>query len=65
MLSNSSLVDVSAEDTRFLPFAPDVAGEVASPRDAVVEVESKAFCWPESETQCALIAEPASQTLHA
>jgi Uma2 family endonuclease len=54
-----------ADDTGFLPFAPDLAVEVVSPRDTFAEVESKAFCWLESGTQLVLIAEPASQTVHA
>jgi Uma2 family endonuclease len=53
------------EDERgFLPLAPDVAVEVASPEDRRSEIESKALMWLDCGTRLVLVVEPAAQLVH-
>lgn len=54
-----------ADDSGFLPFAPDLALEVVSPNDTFSDVERKAFSWLDAGTQLVMIVEPESQTVHA
>jgi Uma2 family endonuclease len=49
----------------FVPFAPDLACEVISPRDSFADVEEKALAWLSAGTRLVLLAEPQTETLHA
>lgn len=57
-------MDALDDDTGYLPFAPDLAVEVASPSDSFASIESKAFAWLAAGTQLVLILEPESKTAH-
>lgn len=57
-------MDRLADDTGFLPFAPDLAAEVVSPNDSFAFVEKKAFAWLEAGCKIVVILEPESQTVH-
>ncbi len=48
----------------YVPFAPDLAGEIISPNDTFSQVEEKAFAWLTAGTQIVLLVDPATKTLH-
>ena len=52
------------DDTGYLPFAPDLAVEVVSPKDSFSAVEEKAFTWLNSGAIMVLIVVPESQSVH-
>lgn len=62
---NREKMNSLADDSGFLPFAPDLAAEVVSPHDSFVDVEEKAFTWLDSGTRLVIIVEPESETIHA
>ena len=49
----------------YVPFAPDLAGEVISPNDTFCEVEEKAFAWLNAGTRAVLLVDPKAATVHA
>lgn len=48
----------------YVPFAPDLAGEIISPNDTFSQVEEKAFAWLTAGTKMVLLVDPAAKTLH-
>ncbi len=52
------------EPDGYLPFAPDLAAEVVSPRDSFTQVEEKALFWLQSGTSIVLVVDPDSRSIH-
>ena len=52
------------DDSGYLPLAPDLVGEVISPRDTFSEVEEKALGWLSVGTRMVLLIDPGTRTLH-
>ena len=52
------------DDAGYLPFAPDLAGEVISPSDTFADVEEKVLSWLAAGTRIVLLVDPANRRLH-
>ena len=52
-----------ANDTGFLPLAPDLVVEVVSPHDRYSEVQEKIDAWLQAGTLVVLVADPRRQTM--
>ena len=48
----------------YVPFAPDLAGEIILPNDTFSQVEEKAFAWLTAGTKIVLLVDPATKSLH-
>lgn len=57
-------LEVVDEPDGFLPFAPDLAAEVVSPRDSFTQVEEKALFWLQSGSSIVLVVDPGSRSIH-
>lgn len=53
------------DETKYIPFAPNLAVEVISTSDTFSQVESKAFLWLSAGTQLVLLVDCESETIHA
>ena len=53
------------DETGFIPFAPDLAAEVISPKDLFSAVEEKAFDWLSAGTRLVLLVDPSTRRVHA
>jgi Uma2 family endonuclease len=52
-----------ADETGFLPIAPDFVAEVISPHDAPREVEEKARAWLQAGSRLVIVVDPRYRTL--
>jgi len=57
--------DEVADDSGYLPFAPDLAVEVLSPSDRFTRVEAKAIAWLDGGCKLVLIVDPESESITA
>ncbi len=62
-VSSDSVPNID-DESAFIPFAPDLAIEVVSPRDSFSGVEEKAFAWLNAGTRLVLLVDPANETVH-
>ncbi len=53
------------DESRFLPFAPDVIVEVLSPNDSLSRAEAKALLWIDSGCRLVLLVDPDAEVVHA
>ena len=53
------------DETKYIPFAPNLAVEVISPSDTFTQVETKAFLWLSAGTQLVLLVDCEAETIHA
>jgi Uma2 family endonuclease len=53
-----------ADDSHFLPLAPDLVVEVLSPSDSFSRVEAKALLWLECGCRLVLLVDPQNENAH-
>ncbi|MEZ6135022.1 MAG: Uma2 family endonuclease [Pirellulaceae bacterium] len=60
-----SRYDSLANETGYLPLAPDLAIEVRSPNDREARIEAKTFAWLDAGCPLVLIVDPEAETIQA